>query len=206
MSESADHPTSRTDFFELDRELMQRLARDGQAPGTMFVTCSDSRVVPEFLAGARPGDLFVQRNVANIVPPFGAGEVAVGAALEYAILRLRVSNLVVCGHLDCTGIRSLDQRPDMAAEPNLVRWLEWARPAQTSVDALNVTDPEKRHARIVEANVLLQLANLQSYNAVRKALQADRLELYGWVYEIGTGRIRSYDPSSGTFVPGGQQL
>lgn len=134
MFESADHPTLRTDFFELDQELMQRLARDGQAPRSMVIACSDSRVVPEFLAGARPGDLFVLRNVANVVPPFGAGEAVVGAAVEYAVLRLGVAHLVVCGHLDCTGIRCLDQQPDMAAEPNLVRWLEWTRPAQSSVN------------------------------------------------------------------------
>lgn len=73
-------------------------------------------------------------------------------------------------------------------------------------EPLNITDPEKRHVMIVEANVLLQLANLHSYDAVRQALQYDRLELHGWVYEIGTGQVRSYDPGSGLFTLSGQQM
>jgi carbonic anhydrase len=165
----------------------------------MFITCSDSRVVPEFIVGARPGDMFVLRNVANVIPPFGTGESAVGAAIEHAIRHLHVSHLIICGHLDCGGIRSLDVQLDMAAEPSTVRWLEWARPAQTHVDASNVSDPEERHRRIVQANVLLQLANLLTYDCVTKALKADELELHGWVFDIGSGDVWAYSPVSETF-------
>jgi carbonic anhydrase len=196
----SEAPRFRVDYFQREAELMGRLAREGQTPGTMMITCSDSRVVPELIMGAKPGELFVLRLVANVVPPFGTGEVAVGAALEYAVRLLGVSHLILCGHLDCGGIRALDEGIDMAAEPNTHRWLAWARPAQTHIDAHNISDPDERHRRIVETNVLFQLANLQTYDPVREALAADRLELHGWVFDIGSGKVWSYDPASEVFA------
>jgi carbonic anhydrase len=84
----------RARFFEDEQELLETLAQRGQSPDAMFIGCSDSRVVPEALLGARPGDVFVVRVVANIVPPHIAGQYAVGAAIEYAVLHLKVKHIV----------------------------------------------------------------------------------------------------------------
>lgn len=189
----------RADFFQREGELMRRLAREGQSPETLFVACSDSRVVPEFITGAQPGDLFVLRNVSNVIPPYGTIDAGVGAVIEYAIRHLCVRHIVLCGHLDCGAIKLLDNPLDMAREPALSRWLEWVRPAQAHVDALNIADPAERHSTIVRTNVLFQLANLQSYDPIRKALKANELELHGWVFDIETGRVWSYEPSGDTF-------
>jgi len=83
----------RAEFFEKEQELLDSLAQYGQSPDAMFIGCSDSRVVSELLTGARPGALFVARVVANIVPPYGTGQNAVGAAVEYAVLHLKVKDL-----------------------------------------------------------------------------------------------------------------
>jgi carbonic anhydrase len=195
----AQAPRFRAEFFQREGELMQRLARDGQAPEAMFVACSDSRVVPEFVTGARPGDLFVLRNVGNVIPPFGTSDAGVGAVIEYAIRHLPVRHVVLCGHLDCGAVRLLDGSLDMAREPALAQWLEWIRPAQAHVDAQNLTDPAERHRAIVRTNVKFQLANLQSYDSIRRALKADELELHGWVFDIETGRVWSYDPGEDLF-------
>lgn len=189
----------RTEFFENEGELLDSLAGQGQFPDAMFIGCSDSRVVPETLTGAHPGDLFVARVVANIVPPYGTGQNAVGAAIEYAILHLKVGHLIVCGHTDCGGIKALDQGVDMAAEPALANWIEFARPAQTRTDARGLAGPA-RHQTIVEENVLLQLENLQTYTAVQRALNEGRLELHGWVYDLAERGVRYYDPVQGHFV------
>jgi carbonic anhydrase len=191
---------SRTEFFENERELLDTLARQGQSPDMMFIGCSDSRVVPEPLTGARPGDLFVARVVANIVPPYGTGQNAVGAALEYAVLHLKVKHLIICGHTDCGGIKALDHPVDMAAEPAIAGWIEFARPAQTQVDARGGLVGDARHRAIVEENVLLQLENLQTYGAVRRALVEKRLELHGWIYDLAGRQMSFYDATQGSFV------
>jgi carbonic anhydrase len=190
----------RTEFFENERELLDVLARQGQSPDMMFIGCSDSRVVPELLTGARAGDLFVARVVANIVPPYGTGQNAVGAALEYAVLHLQVKHLIICGHTDCGGIQALDHPLDMAAEPAIAGWIEFARPAQTQVDARGGLVDDARHRAIVEENVLLQLGNLQTYDAVRRALVENRLELHGWVYDLVEHQMSFYDATQGSFV------
>jgi carbonic anhydrase len=191
----------RADFFEGHAELFAGLSR-GQSPPALFIGCCDSRVVPEQLTASRPGDLFVLRDIANVVPPFGTAGDAVGAAIEYAVLHLRVKHIVVCGHTDCGGIKALDGHVDQASEPHIARWLEFARPAQTQVDAQGI-DPDGRHRAIVEQNVLNQLYNLQTYDCVRQALEADRLELHGWVYDLLTGRISYFDPAMNRFVDEG---
>lgn len=192
----------RAEFFESNAELFAALSQ-GQFPDALFVGCSDSRVVPEQLVGANPGDLFVLRDIANVVPPFGTTGDAVGAVIEYAVLHLRVKHIVICGHTDCGGIKALDGHVDQANEPHVTRWLELARPAQTQVDAQGV-DPERRHRIIVEQNVLNQLVNLQTYDCVRRALEADELELHGWVYDLFNGRVSYWDAVAGRFVDEGQ--
>jgi carbonic anhydrase len=189
----------RTEFFESERELLGSLARQGQFPDVMLIGCSDSRVVPESLTGSRPGALFVVRVVSNIVPPYGTGQNAVGAAVEYALQYLKVKHLVICGHTDCGGIKALDLRVDMTAEPAIASWIEFARPAQSRIDALGLTG-DARHQAIVEENVLLQLGNLQTYSAVQSALTENRVELHGWVYDLAERQIRFYDASQDRFV------
>jgi carbonic anhydrase len=189
----------RAEFFENEQELLDTLSQTGQSPDAMFIGCSDSRVVSELLTGARPGALFVARVVANIVPPYGTGQNAVGAAVEYAVLHLKVKDLIVCGHTDCGGIKALDHPVDMAAEPAIANWIEFARAAQSQVDARGLTG-DARHQAIAEENVLLQLENLKTYEAVRRALDEDRVELHGWVYDLAELQIRYYDADEGRFV------
>jgi carbonic anhydrase len=194
---------SRSSFFNEHAPLFGRLVSEGQFPDIVFIGCDDSRMVPEAITGAKPGDLFVLRNVANIVPPYGTGERAVGATLEYAVRHLKVSHILLCGHTDCGGIKALDAYLDPLHEPHLSRWIEYARPAQTQVDARGV-HPDARHRAIVERNVLLQLENLRTYDVVREALQARELTLHGWVYNLSTGRISYWDADEDRFVDEGE--
>lgn len=191
----------RQDFFERQGQLLQELAREGQSPDALFVGCSDSRVTPEQFLGARPGDLFMLRNIANIIPPYVQTEIGIVSVLEYAVLHLQVPHIIICGHTDCGGIKGLDAQLDMAREPALSRWLDLARPAQREVDfSLRDLTPQERHVTIVERNVVQQLRNVQSYPFVREALEADRLELHGWVYYLERQQIGTYDASTDTFT------
>src|SRR5207253_4811127 len=93
----------RREEFGRYRELFARLSREGQKPHTLFITCSDSRVLAELITQSKPGDLFVVKNIGNIVPPasvMGSSN-STAAALEFAIETLEISDIVVCGHSDC---------------------------------------------------------------------------------------------------------
>ncbi len=114
----------RRDFFEGQKELLTKLAQEGQAPDALFIGCSDSRVAPERMLGAQPGDLFMLRNIANIIPPYVQTEIGTVSVLEYAVLHLHVPHIIICGHTDCGGIRKLDAHLDMNKEPTLSRWLD----------------------------------------------------------------------------------
>jgi carbonic anhydrase len=183
---------------EADRERFVRLAEEGQQPKVLWIGCSDSRVIPEQITGAEPGQLFVMRNIANVVPPFGTGDMAVGAVIEYAILRLHVPDVVVCGHTQCGGVKVLEGPIDLAREPHIARWVELARPAHTQVEASGIPE-EARYLETIKANVLLQRENLRTYDCVREATRAGELTLRGWLYDLHSGDLLAYDDESGAW-------
>lgn len=168
----------------------------------MFVTCSDSRVVPHLITQSRPGELFVLRNAGNIVPPAGAGVGAEAAAVEFAVRGLGVRDLVVCGHSQCGAMTELLFPEETGDLPNMARWLEHSREARRVVaSGYGDADRETRVAAAIEANVLVQIENLQTHEVVAEARDAGRLRLHGWVWDIGTGRVRAFDAETGEFSP-----
>ncbi len=187
-------------YFQENQELFELLATEGQAPQALFIGCCDSRVPPEWITQSDPGDLFVTRSLGNIVPPYGTGQANIGAAIEYAVLRLNVEHIVLCGHTDCSCIRSLDLATDWMREPHIARWIEHARPAKTQVEASGLPE-EEQHLATVRANVLLQLQNLRTYDPVRNGEKARTLTLHGWVYHLETGIIEAYDSETSSWSP-----
>jgi carbonic anhydrase len=169
---------------------------ESQNPGVLWIGCSDSRVIPERIADVGPGEIFVIRNVANIVPPYGTAGESVGAAIEYAVINLRVPHIVICGHTDCGGIKALDKTIDLANRPYLSRWLEWARPAHNQVVSIGIPD-ETRHQEMVRSNVIFQQQNLKTYPSVRDATNSGRLELHAWVYDLMGDELFSFDANNG---------
>lgn len=198
------HVELRRSFLAGEREFLRRLASEGQSPDTMYVGCSDSRVVPEILTASSPGEIFVVRNVANVVPPFEHAATSVGAAVEYAVTYLHVANVIVCGHYGCGGVRALIDGADLRGCPSLREWLEGARPAIERTDS--ALDPEARWRAAVEQNVLLQLGHLPTYPAVAEALGRGALALHGWVYDLYSLELRVYDVTSEAFLPVGDVL
>jgi carbonic anhydrase len=193
--------SSRNSYWEEHRALLQNLARQGQFPTALFVSCSDSRIMPEQILGAKPGDFFMLRNVANIIPPYHQTEIGIVSALEFAVLYLNVPRIIICGHTDCGGIKGLDSHIDMSQTPALARWLDVARPSQRDIDfSLRGLSPEDRHLAIVERNVVNQLNNIQSYPFIRQRLESDQLTLHGWVYHLETQQISIYNPETEQFT------
>src|SRR3546814_556598 len=99
----------RSEYYKHSPELMHALSTKGQAPATLIIACSDSRVDTGVLLSAQPGELFTVRNVANLVPPYqqGSGLHGTGAAIEYAVRDLKVDHIIVLGHAQCGGIKAM---------------------------------------------------------------------------------------------------
>ena len=181
-----------------ERDFLAHLASAGQSPDAVYIGCSDSRVVPELLTDSEPGRLFVVRNVANLVPPLDHADASVGAALDFAVGHLRVPHLVVCGHDGCGGVLAALEKPDLGDLPSLAEWLKGVEPAVARAGVAG--SPTERCRRAVQHNVLVQLENLLSFPIIRRAIEADKLQLHGWVYDIETLALRVYDAELGQFV------
>ncbi|AHI65267.1 carbonic anhydrase [Burkholderia thailandensis] len=187
------------DAFAPRTALFQRLAT-GQQPRALFISCSDSRLVPELVTQREPGDLFVIRNAGNIVPSFGPEPGGVSASVEYAIAVLEVADVVVCGHSDCGAMRAIASCACLDHLPAVRGWLRYADAAKCVNDAREHASEQERVDSLVRENVVAQLANLNTHPSVRLALEQGRLALHGWVYDIETGSIDALDGATGRFV------
>ena len=175
---------TRVDF---DSVTYRKLA-EGQYPEALFITCSDSRVIPAMITGARPGEIFELRNAGNIVSPYGRpGACGEAATIEYALEVLGVQDIVVCGHSHCGAMGALKSGDDLSSLPGVDAWLRLARPELTSVLETAPDDPSL--PEVSQGNVVNQLAALRSYPVVRQRLDSGRLRLHGWYYEVDTGFV-----------------
>ena len=192
----------RREEFERHKELFRKLGRQ-QKPHTLFIGCSDSRVVPNLITGSNPGELFIVRNVANIVPPYRSTEeyVSTTSAVEYAVLSLGVDTIVVCGHSNCGGCAALNQADEELAHlPHVRKWLEVSREVKGRVDRLMTGDtPEEREWLTEQVNVLVQMKNLLTYPYVRERYERDELRILGWHYLIETGEIYNFNDATQLF-------
>jgi len=186
----------------LVRPFLQELATRGQRPQQLFITCADSRVVPNLITTSGPGDLFCVRNIGNLVPMCSAGDRSVGAAIEFAVEVLNVGSIVVCGHSDCGAMKAL-VKGTAARGSHLHSWLRNAEPSLIRFHAptapgcseLPVAD------RLAVANVAQQLDNLLGYPSVREAITAGTLTLKGMYFDISNARVYLVDPDRNGLEP-----
>jgi carbonic anhydrase len=187
----------RTEAFPQYEQHFKDLVDQGQRPTTLFIGCSDSRLMPHLLTGSRVGELFLVRNVGALVPPYdgSAGYHGTAAAIEFAVLQLGVQRIVVCGHSHCGAMKALYGEVSSEAK-NLNIWLDLAREAVLPV----VPGPEALR-RTEQRAVVLQLERLMAYPMVRRRVEARELTLHGWHYVIEDGEVHVFDVQRGCFVP-----
>ncbi|MGW0882486.1 carbonic anhydrase [Streptomyces sp. NPDC002671] len=172
------------DVFPAKAELFAHLATH-HTPHTLFISCSDARVVPELITGTEPGDLFVIRTAGNLVPVYSPEADGVAASVEYAVAALGVKDIVVCGHSACGAMTALAEGHDLGGAPAVAAWLRHADATQASATAAGGVPA------LVRRNVLVQLANLATHPSVARALAEGKAALHGWVYDIPTGRVEN---------------
>jgi len=184
------------------RRSQFHLLAEGQSPEWLFITCSDSRIVPDLILETGPGDLFITRNAGNVVPVTTSDVDGVTATIEYAVEVLKVPYAILCGHSDCGALKAALDNKGLESLPKAKRWLEHVEGAFTYRQPLNPADGEGAElASLIRGNVVAQLMNLHAQPSVAHAVAEGRLAVYGWYYDILTGRIEQYDEQAKRFVP-----
>lgn len=187
------------------REAFGRLAT-GQSPDTLFIACSDSRVVPNTFASTNPGDLFVMRNVGNLIPPCGhdgvsTGDEAEAAAIEFSMVSLNVSDIIVCGHSECGAMRALIGNRNTVQTPNLKNWLRHGDAALDQLKLGQALDPNlSDHNQLSQLNVLLQMEHVKSYPLVKERIELGTLQIHGWWFDIAKADVYTYESDVNRFV------
>jgi carbonic anhydrase len=193
----------RQDRFPQLAERYRALAR-GQSPRTLVIACADSRVDPATIFAAAPGELLVVRNVANLVPPCERAGTYHGtsAALDFAITKLAIGEIVVLGHGLCGGIAvALEAAEKPPAGQFLAPWVTlMSEPREEVMRDATLPDAAARQRALEHLMIRQSIANLQSFPFIREAVKEQRLALHGAWFSIAEGELHWLDQSSGAFV------
>jgi len=189
------------DYLE-HKDLFSSL-KTKQKPHTLFIGCSDSRVLPNLITNTLPGELFVIRNIANLVPPYRITNefVATTSAIEYAVCMLNVENIIVCGHSNCGGCAAMFYDDEQFVNiPNVKNWLTLAENVKKKViKELGDNDMCRLEWVVEQTNVVEQLTHLMTYPYIKDRVESGKIKLYGLYYIIETGEIYNYNFDNGYF-------
>lgn len=190
-----------------DNQAWYRKLAEGQHPRAMVISCCDSRVHVTSIFGADQGEFFIHRNIANLVPfyqPDGEHH-GTSAAVEYAVIALKVAHLIVLGHSSCGGVQGCidmctGKAPALEEKDSFVgRWMDILRPG---FDRVSGSVPEADLPSTLEKEaVLVSLENLMTFPFVKEAVESGDLTLHGLWTEIGEGGLEYFDPAKGSFQP-----
>jgi carbonic anhydrase len=189
--------------YTSERQRYRKLAEQGQRPTTMVIACCDSRAAPETVFDCGPGELFVLRNVANLVPPFepDGGQHGTSAAIEFAVLSIGVSHIVVMGHGRCGGIEAaLQTREQMPPAGDFIgKWMGQVEPVAAEIRA-DVSAPQAvRQTALERAAIRHSIANLRRFPYVGAREADGRLSLNGAWFDIASGELWIMDADTGAF-------
>ena len=186
----------KNEIYEKNPTMYGALAK-GQSPKFLVFACSDSRVCPSHVLNFQPGEAFIVRNIANMVPPFDQKKFSgTGAAIEYAVLHLKVENIVVMGHSCCGGIKGLMSIPadGTTASDFIEQWVKICMPAKSKVVAdFSLLTHEEQCGNLEKEAVNVSLGNLLTYPFVREAVVNNILALKGAHYDFVKGSFELWD-------------
>jgi carbonic anhydrase len=189
------------DIYPAERDRFRRLAKS-QQPLALFITCSDSRIMPGLITDTRPGQLFVIRNAGNIVPAHGEMIGGVSATIEYAVMALNVPDIIVCGHSDCGALKGVLHPEKLQALPAVRAWLHQAERARVVVEEnYQCEDESEKLWALIRENAAAQMDHLITHPSVASRVRKGTLRLHCWVFDIGTGEVTAFDREAQRFRP-----
>ena len=186
----------RTGRYAENVERYRKLGEGYQKPRVMLIACCDSRAAPETIFDAGPGEIFVVRNVANLVPPYApdGGRHSTSAALEFAVLSLKVEHIVVMGHGRCGGINSmLEPGTPLSSSDFIGRWMANVAEVAAEVRHNHEACHGKLSTAVERALVEHSLVNLQTFPWIRSRLVKKELAIHGTWFDIAEGILHAYD-------------
>ena len=191
-----------TKVYPEKRDLFTRLAAK-QTPRALFITCADSRVVPDMLTQCEPGYLFICRNAGNIVPTYGGSAMGgVSATIEYAVVALNIEHIVVLGHSDCGAMKGILHPDQVKHMPAVASWLHHGDIARLMVEEnYPGLDERGQLTAIIEENIIAQVEHLRTHPSVATRLARNKVSIHGWLYNIENGSLWAFDADEGAFVP-----
>ena len=187
----------------LFRSRLFRKIGKSQKPHTLFIGCSDSRIVPNLITRTLPGELFVIRNIANLVPIYRESQeyLSTTSAVEYAVQMLHVENIIVCGHTNCGGCKAIFMSEKETADiPHTRRWLELMGRVKEQIESQNVQDEVKRDLMTEQLNIVEQMNHLLTYPYIKERFEQGKIQILGWYYIIETGEVFNYDTEKRAFI------
>lgn len=177
-----------------------------QNPDALMVACCDSRVVPNVFASCDPGDLFVLRNIGNIIPPYQSmhfEDVSVAATIEFSLVNLAISNIIICGHSECGAMQTLLANEVIHNHTSALSiWLKKALPSYARFQNTQFSNEDNLTAcdLLSQINVLQQIDNLKTYPLVAERLNSNKLRIHGWWFNLVTANVYYYNYITGEFV------
>lgn len=166
-----------------------------QDPHTLFIACSDSRIIPTVMTSTDPGELFCIRNVGNFIPPYAANKPnSEAAAIEFALNKLAITDIIVCGHTNCGAIRACCTQTDSSDSPELQSWINMIKQQLQQAISLPPNDA-------AQINVIHQIHNLKTYPAVSKKLLTKSINIHAWFFDFEKHVISEWDSRANAFVP-----
>jgi len=192
-------------YFKKNKEELLKLVTDGQQPRTLFIGCSDSRVIPDMILHTKPGELFVVRNVGNFVPPYSPDDDyhATATGIEYAVSVLEVKEIIICGHSYCGACEALYKELDEKTLIHTRKWLSLGLQAKKSalLSLGNNADKEELLRLTEKLSIINQIENILTYPKVKERFENGDLDIHGWYYYIENGKIEYYDANRYEFIP-----
>lgn len=200
------HGWKATGYAE-NQSWYKQLAKGGQHPRAMVISCCDSRVHVTSIFGADQGEFFIHRNIANLVPPYqpNGDHHGTSAAVEYAVTMLNVSHVIVLGHSNCGGVKGCidmcqGHAPELEEQSSFVgRWMDILKPSYDLVATEN--DPVLQAQQLEKESVLVSLKNLMSFPFIASRVEDGMLTLHGLWTDIGEGGLEYFHADEQQFRP-----
>jgi carbonic anhydrase len=197
----AGYQRFREGYYKKNREELLKLAQEGQSPKIALISCSDSRVDPGIILDCDPGELFVIRNVANLVPPCESDDSLHGtsAALEFAVTSLEVESIIVLGHTQCGGIKSLmDTPPSNSSDTFINKWMQQLEGVRAEIlSDTSINSKEERYSCCERKGIQHSLDNLMTFPWIKERVENGTLKLHGWRYDINSSKLCTMDEKNG---------